>query len=119
MSKLELTSSVVRPQRLAELDLMRFVAAASVAIYHWTYRPMTTAGPSETAFGAFQSLSMFGYLGVDLFFMISGFVILWTASNRGPTSLGAYRSRNRTQLHHGAGSIRPALHRRRLLDAVR
>ena len=86
MSKLELTSTMVHAQRLAEIDLLRFVAAASVAIYHWTYRPMAMTGPSETAFGAFQGLSKFGYLGVDLFFLISGFVILWTASNRGPTS---------------------------------
>lgn len=53
--------------RMAELDLLRFLAALAVVFYHLTY---------TTGIGW---LTRHGYLGVDLFFMISGFVILWSA----------------------------------------
>ena len=41
-----------------------------------------SAPPSTVAFGALQDLSRYGYLGVPLFFLISGFVILMSAEGR-------------------------------------
>ena len=64
-------------ERLPMLDLMRFIAASAVVIYHMTYRP---AEPH--LFGSLQGLTKYGYLGVNLFFVISGFVILWSATGR-------------------------------------
>lgn len=49
--------------RVSELDLFRFLAAAAVTLYH---------------LHDFK----YGYLGVNFFFMLSGFVILWTAERR-------------------------------------
>lgn len=68
--------------RVAELDLLRFVAASSVMVYHFTYRPRVNGVVLDTAFWPVQAASRFGYLGVTLFFMISGFVILWSSEAR-------------------------------------
>ncbi len=61
--------------RLDELDGLRGVAAGAVVVYHYTspfdgYFPDHPAAPFDFAEGAY---------GVQLFFMISGFVILLTA----------------------------------------
>lgn len=60
--------------RIAELDVLRFTAAASVVLFHATYWP---AQPN-----LLTDVFTFGFLGVPLFFTISGFVILMTAQNR-------------------------------------
>ena len=60
--------------RIPELDLLRFMAAAGVVLFHamnWPAHPV-----------AFNAVSTYGSLGVTLFFMISGFVILMTAQHR-------------------------------------
>lgn len=80
----ETASPARRRLRVAELDLLRFLAASAVVLYHFTYRLRV----SETAVDLFPSIGrvgMHGYLGVNLFFMISGFVILWTARDRTPS----------------------------------
>ncbi|ATC93414.1 acyltransferase family protein [Pseudoalteromonas tunicata] len=57
--------------RLIFLDLFRFVAALAVVLYHLTYFL-----PSKpTTFEFFSPFTQYGYLGVNFFFMISGFVI--------------------------------------------
>lgn len=66
--------------RVPELDLLRFAAAAAVVVFHF-YVLLPADAPFQTAVA---SVSRFGFLGVPLFFMISGFVILWTAFNRTP-----------------------------------
>ena len=70
--------------RVTELDLLRFAAAAAVMLYHFTYRLNPYGGPDD-AYRAIGRVTLHGYLGVDLFFMISGFVILWTARGRRPS----------------------------------
>ncbi|WP_417411666.1 acyltransferase family protein [Hoeflea sp.] len=64
------------------LDLLRFCAALVVAIYHFLYRGAQSGGYLEQGFGAAGVSVSLGYLGVNLFFMISGFVIIWSASGR-------------------------------------
>jgi len=66
-------------ERLPALDVMRFFAAVAVMVYHYTYHFSTPGGP---ALSRLEAITRHGYLGVELFFMISGFVILWSASNR-------------------------------------
>jgi peptidoglycan/LPS O-acetylase OafA/YrhL len=64
--------------RFPELDLLRFLAACGVMLFHYTY-----LGPQHHSWpGSFPILGQifkYGYLGVDIFFMLSGFVILLTA----------------------------------------
>ncbi|GAA2877209.1 acyltransferase [Streptosporangium fragile] len=74
--------------RLAELDLLRFVAALAVLAFHYFIAFASVWGdrPAEL-FPAISTLSGLGILGVELFFMISGFVILMSVWGR---SLGSF-----------------------------
>jgi peptidoglycan/LPS O-acetylase OafA/YrhL len=72
----------VRLGRIPELDLLRFVAAVAVVLYHFTYNPEWHGTMLVDAFGFLPQVTRFGFLGVHLFFMISGFVILWSSEQR-------------------------------------
>lgn len=68
--------------RAKDLDLLRFFAAVAVMLYHFSYRRLGDV--NIPLFPMLEHVTKYGYLGVNLFFMISGFVILWTALDRGP-----------------------------------
>jgi peptidoglycan/LPS O-acetylase OafA/YrhL len=80
-----------KTERLEILDLMRFVAAMSVMIYHFTFHPAYLGHNTVDEFAPLQSFSKYGYLGVELFFLISGFVIFWSASGRALSAYAASR----------------------------
>ena len=78
--------------RLAALDGLRLVAALAVLAYHYTGINLHHWGvPSREAFPRLNELTRYGYLGVELFFVISGFVILMTAYGRSVQSFSASR----------------------------
>jgi peptidoglycan/LPS O-acetylase OafA/YrhL len=60
--------------RLLALDSLRAFAALSVLLFHYTEGYEQTVGPHSFPVPGFA----LGYLGVELFFVISGFVIAWT-----------------------------------------
>ena len=62
------------PERLAALDSLRALAAYSVVLFHYTYGYARAVAPHSRSIPAFQ----YGHFGVELFFVISGFVILLT-----------------------------------------
>lgn len=63
-----------RQSRLVEIDALRGVAAMAVVLFHYTTRYMELY-----EFKGAPSLSFpYGYVGVNLFFIISGFVIFMT-----------------------------------------
>jgi len=72
----------VAQERFYELDLFRFLAAMSVVFFHYTFRGFTAGDLSILSFPELGEVSRYGYLGVDFFFMISGFVILMSAIGR-------------------------------------
>jgi peptidoglycan/LPS O-acetylase OafA/YrhL len=81
--------------RLAVLDGLRLIAALMVAMYHFSgfepgVNPAWGATPAE-AFPGLYHLSSYGWMGVELFFLISGFVICM--SSWGRTLGGFFRSR--------------------------
>lgn len=67
--------------RITEIDLLRFIAALSVVFFHYTFRGYAADSMSIIPYPLIGPYSKYGYLGVNLFFMISGFVILMTASS--------------------------------------
>ena len=67
--------------RVNELDLLRFIAAFMVVMFHYGFRGHAADGYSLLSLPTYATVSKYGYLGVELFFMISGFVILMTASS--------------------------------------
>jgi len=61
--------------RIYALDVLRFLAAFFVVLYHYTATPASN-------FESLSVITQYGYIGVPLFFIISGFVIFASADNR-------------------------------------
>ena len=57
--------------RVPEVDLLRFLASLAVVYFHTIYQDSPV-----------RHAAQYGFMGVHVFFMISGFVILWTASSK-------------------------------------
>lgn len=70
-------------RRLYEIDLLRILAAVIVVFFHYAFTGWMQ-GHTSLAFPTFGAVARYGYLGVDLFFMISGFVVLLSAWGRRP-----------------------------------
>lgn len=65
------------------LDGLRFLAAAAVMLFHYTaLRNPSWDGTPSDVFPTLSTLTSLGAFGVDLFFVVSGFVILLTAWGR-------------------------------------
>ncbi|MFE1298653.1 acyltransferase family protein [Streptomyces sp. NPDC058731] len=76
-------------QRLAALDGLRFLAALAVVLFHFVgQKPATMehiwGRPYQSVFPEAHAYFAYGRLGVDLFFLISGFVICMSAWGRSP-----------------------------------
>jgi len=67
--------------RLYELDILRFLAALAVVFFHYTFLNATEYKTIAT-YPVLGEIFKYGYLGVELFFIISGFVILLSASKK-------------------------------------
>lgn len=63
-----------RPDRLVEVDALRGVAALAVVLFHYTTRFTDLFQPGVPPAVSFPG----GHYGVNLFFIISGFVIFMT-----------------------------------------
>lgn len=74
------------------LDLMRVAAVAAVAWFHYGFRMQVTgeAGPVAGA-GEPGDWARFGYLGVSVFFAISGYVISISTEGRDPFTFAVAR----------------------------
>ncbi|WP_196250838.1 acyltransferase [Cellulomonas sp. JZ18] len=78
--------------RLVALDALRLVAALAVVVYHFTARESSVWGPDQDrVLGAVAPWTSYGSLGPELFFVISGFVILMSAWGRTTVAVVASR----------------------------
>jgi peptidoglycan/LPS O-acetylase OafA/YrhL len=68
--------------RVYLLDLLRFFAAFGVMVYHFTYRAPMIDHMGGEPFPELDWWTRYLHLGVKLFFMISGFVICYSAEGR-------------------------------------
>jgi peptidoglycan/LPS O-acetylase OafA/YrhL len=67
--------------RVPEVDLLRFLSAISVMIFHYTFSGFHGGVQTQMPYAWLDPISRYGYLGVECFFMISGFVIFMSAKN--------------------------------------
>jgi peptidoglycan/LPS O-acetylase OafA/YrhL len=72
--------------RVPALDLLRLAAVAAVILYHYGFWGPASHGVPQVAMPALAPVAQYGFLGVPVFFAISGFVIAYSAEGR--TALG-------------------------------
>ncbi len=77
--------------RFHEIDLLRGLACAAVVAFHYLSRGPRAGWMDNALFPAVDAIARYGYLGVHLFFMISGFVSLLSAQGATPRSFVASR----------------------------
>ena len=75
-------NSTANHQRFAEIDLLRFLAAISVLAFHYLFRGPAIGAMPGYQFPVLGEWARYGFLGVHLFFMISGFVIAFSIRGR-------------------------------------
>ena len=68
--------------RNAQIDYLRIVGALAIVFYHLTYRQYTLDVIEAPLFPRMEQITKFGYLAVNLFFMISGFVIFISGKSK-------------------------------------
>lgn len=80
-------------RRIELLDYGRFFAAVMVILYHYTFNGIANGKISSITHSPWiVELSKYGYLGVELFFMISGYVIFYSATNRSASQFAVARA---------------------------
>lgn len=67
------------------LDILRIISALAVVFYHFAFRGEAAGElPALDISDFVKSIASYGYLGVSLFFIISGFVIAYSAEGQKP-----------------------------------
>ncbi len=80
-----------KAEHIATLDVLRLVAALSVVVFHVFFRGAAGEPMMAQSYPEVAGVAIYGYLGVNLFFIISGFVIAWSAEGRGWTEFALAR----------------------------
>ena len=74
--------SLKSTNRIYQIDLFRFLAALFVVFFHYFFRGYSADKMSNLNFSEIGNFFKYGYLGVDIFFIISGFVISLSIRDR-------------------------------------
>lgn len=87
-----MSSPRATPRRLELLDYGRFFAALSVVLFHYTFNGINNGKISSiTYIEPVAQWSRYGYLGVEFFFMISGYVIFYSAKSASASTFAVSR----------------------------
>jgi len=76
--------------RVGVLDLLRLLAALAVVFFHLGFRGRTLEF-TDFSLPDWEPVLKYGYLGVQVFFVISGFVIAYSAEGRAPMQFAIAR----------------------------
>ena len=68
--------------RIDYIDALRVLALGSVICFHYFFSGISRGSLTSVEKSPIFGIAQYGYLGVELFFMISGFVILYSTQNR-------------------------------------
>ncbi|MEJ8801334.1 acyltransferase family protein [Pontibacter sp. H249] len=80
-------------KRLELLDYGRFFAALCVVLFHYTYDGIENGKITSISLNEeLSEITKYGYFGVQLFFMISGYVIFYSARNRTASQFAVSRA---------------------------
>ncbi|WP_179336013.1 acyltransferase family protein [Winogradskyella costae] len=74
--------SIKSKNRIYQLDLFRFFAALIVVLYHYFFRGYAADNLSDLDFSEISDYFKYGFLGINIFFIISGFVISLSIKDR-------------------------------------
>jgi peptidoglycan/LPS O-acetylase OafA/YrhL len=81
-----MNSNISGPDRLHSLDALRGAAALAVVFWHWQHfgaigsTPQSFERHLQPQYGVFRIFYDHGWLAVDLFFSLSGFIFFWLYS---------------------------------------
>lgn len=67
--------------RFYEIDLYRFISAIGVVIFHYTYTGYMEGYAPIANFPELREITRYFYMGINFFFVISGFVILMSIAD--------------------------------------
>ncbi|WP_286234277.1 acyltransferase family protein [Thalassotalea sediminis] len=67
--------------RFYEIDLYRFLAAIGVVIFHYTYTAFMEGYAPIANFPEIREITRYFYMGINFFFVISGFVIFMSVAD--------------------------------------
>lgn len=91
MTKLTPKSIPVKTNRFYQIDLFRFIAAIGIMLAHYLFRGHRADNLSEISFAELGDWMKYFFVFIDLFFIISGFVI--ALSIRGKSLKEYFKSR--------------------------
>ncbi|WP_028774230.1 acyltransferase family protein [Shewanella waksmanii] len=67
--------------RFYEIDILRFLSALAVVIFHYTYTGYMEGFATIANFPQLREFTKYGYVGINFFFIISGFVIFMSIAD--------------------------------------
>lgn len=69
--------------RFYEIDLLRFLSAIFIVVFHYTYSAYMAGHAPIVDFENVRNWSRYAYMGINFFFVISGFVIFMSVESGG------------------------------------
>lgn len=65
-----------------ELDILRIIGAVNIVLFHYTFRGYAADDMSKLFFPVLGEIFKYGYLGIYLFFILSGYTIILSSYNK-------------------------------------